>query len=360
MIYQLLKPLVKTALRLYFREINVRGMEAIDNGGPTLILANHTASFMDALITACFVRRRIHFFARGDVFANPIADKVLRSIGLMPVYRLSEGRDKLPENDRSNEEATKILQEGGAVLIFAEGFSHTDKVLKPLKKGPFRLAVSAVNTLDKQLLIVPLGINYIFPAKPLGDAFLEGAPAFEVPREEAAQNPVHLATSLMRHTAEVLKPLAWDVQDEQLRPKADLLLAGLSQNKPDYTFEETQELLKGMQENPETPAAQFAVFNAEKKKRNGLLLTLGAPFAFIGIVGNYLPVRFAKWIADSKVTEMDFWAPIFVCAAIIGVLLWYLLLIIVGILFHFFIEMIILLTIIAACGAFYLKKYRNL
>src|ERR1044071_7030471 len=105
MIYAILKPIVTLALRLYFRHVNRNGFEHIDNDRPTLILANHTASFMDAILVACFVRRRIHFFARGDVFGNKWADRILRSMGLLPVYRLSEGRDKLHLNDSSNDEA---------------------------------------------------------------------------------------------------------------------------------------------------------------------------------------------------------------------------------------------------------------
>lgn len=360
MLYYLFKPLVTTALRLYFRRIHIRGMEGIDNGAPTLILANHTASFMDALITACYVKRRIHFFARGDVFANPLADRFLRSIGLMPVYRLSEGRHMLPENDRSNEEATRILQQGGAVLIFAEGLSHTDKVLKPLKKGPFRLAVSAAGTLNEPLFIVPLGINYVYPARPLGDTFLEGAPAFEVPREEAAQNPVQLATSLMRRTADALKPLAWDVQEENLRPKADFLLAELSRRNPNCSFEETQALLQTMQQNPDAPAEHFVPPLRAKNGGNLLLKILGAPIALIGFLSHFLPIRLAKNIADNQVKEPDFWAPVFVCAAIISVLLWYILLIIAGALLHYFPETILSIALSAICGVFYLKKYRNL
>src|SRR6476620_7429275 len=105
MLYTILKPIMKMALRLYFSRIELNGLEGIDNGKPTIILANHTASFLDAIILACFVKRRIHFFTRGDVFKQKSADTILRSLGLLPVYRLSEGRDKLHLNDSSNNEA---------------------------------------------------------------------------------------------------------------------------------------------------------------------------------------------------------------------------------------------------------------
>lgn len=359
MIYYLLKPLVRTALKLYFRRIEIRGLEAADNSAPTLILANHTASFMDALITACFVKRRIYFFARGDVFANKLADKVLRSIGLMPVFRLSEGRHLLTENDRSNEEATRILARGGAVLIFAEGISHTDKVLKPLKKGPFRLAVAASAEVQQPIQIVPLGINYVYPARPNGDAFLEAAPAFEVSKDEAASNPVAMATSLMRHTAEELKPLSWDVQETSLRPLADEALGLLSSYRRDFKFEETQELLDELQLQPEkTIADQREKARRSKSSRSKFTKIIFAPLAAIGFIGHVLPVSLAKWIADSKVKEPDFWAPVFVCSAIIAVILWYLLILLAAGLTGVLGWTIAGLLLMAPGGVVYLKIFK--
>lgn len=360
MVYFLLKPLVRTALKLYFRRIEVRGLEAADNGAPTLILANHTASFMDALLTACYLKRRIYFFARGDVFANPIADRVLRSIGLMPVYRLSEGRHLLSENDRSNEEATRILARSGAVLIFAEGVSHTDKVLKPLKKGPFRLAVAASALVKDPIQIVPLGINYVHPARPLGDAFLEAAPAFAVSKQEAISNPVALATSLMRHTAEQLKPLAWDVQEPGLRPLADEALDLLSKRSRSFHFPETQQLLHALQQDPSgTISDQKERLEQGGHSKSQMIRILVAPFAAIGVIGHFLPIGLARWIADNKVKEPDFWAPVFVCCAIIAVLLWYLLILIAGTIAGIPGYTIGGLLLIALGGLGYLKVFRG-
>jgi len=380
MLYAIVKPLMKAALHLYFGRIVRNGLEHIDNGRPTLILANHTASFMDAMITACFIRRRIHFFARGDVFTNKWVNKILRSFGLMPVYRLIDGRHMLQHNDSSNEEALKILERGGAVLIFAEGASHVAKVLKPLKKGPFRLAATAAVTLPEAPLLVPMGINYVTPARPFGDVFLNASEPIKTTDFQSVKEPASTkaATDMMRATATALEPLAWHIPNETYLPAADDLLHSLKNADPDYSFAVSQQLLgmlngvngQGRQKSfaelleSGNPGGSDLSGRIHYFKKPDLMewlgIIIGAPVVLAGYVAYFIPVRFAKFLADKKVKEADFWAPVFICCALIGVLLWATLWIIAGIVWQQLPAVLACLAIAAASGIFWLKWYRPL
>jgi len=342
MLYQILKPIMKAALRLYYGRIVTQNLAVIDNGQPTIILANHTASFMDALVTACFIKRKICFFTRGDVFGNRFVSWILHSLGMLPVYRLREGREKLALNDHSNEEALKILAEGGAVLIFCEGASDIAKILKPLKKGPFRLAAKAMD-LENRPVLIPLGINYEVPAKAFADVFIiAGNPIPSVPITEHTElERAKAATTMMRLTQQFLKPLVWDLADLERQFMFDFLLNTLKEVRPAYTFHESQLLtvslnhieqrqqdvlrcdmkeFQNWQRHYPVAASQFA---PSLEWWEWLILLLGWPLAIIGYVGNFIPIKIANGITDNKVRERDFESAVFVSLATILTLIWY-------------------------------------
>ncbi len=360
MLYWLLKPTVKVALRLWFRRIHCDGLKAIDNSRPTLILANHTASFMDAILVACFVKRRIHFFARGDVFGKPWADKILRSIGLLPVYRLSEGRDKLHLNDSSNDEALKILAAGGAVLIFCEGVSDIAKRLKPLKKGPFRLAANAAATLPKPPVIVPLGINYVTPTIPGGDAFLEGGQTIQTVdflsiKDETAL--IKAATEMMRATSAALEGLVWNVRKAEDEPLADKLIFSLQGAETDYSFEQTQHLLQRLNAGE---VGEDALSAPIRKRSAGsiLFIVLTAPLAGIGWLFHAPALNLARRIANGKVKAPDFYAPVFLSIILLLMIGWYAVLFTAAEIYRPSALWLPLFLGIILCGIFYLKIWR--
>lgn len=368
MLYEFLKPTVKVALSLYFRHVNRIGLEHIDNGRPTLILANHTASFMDAILVACFVKRRIHFFARGDVFEKPRMDRLLRSIGLLPIYRLSEGKDKMHLNDSSNEEALRILEKGGAVLIFCEGSSDIAKRLKPLKKGPFRLAAAAATTLPHPPVIIPLGINYITPTTPGGDTFLVAGQPIETKAFTSSGSDANLAkaaTDLMRATEAALKPVAWHTANQPDEPLADQLLLALQESTPNLSFDETQTLLHQFNSSNDQEKAQLQAglseANPARRKINPLklfVLIVLAPFAAIGWLFHFLPLKLATSLTNKKVSSPDFYAPIFLTCAILFTIIWYILCFLTAEIARPSLLWPLAILLLSACGLLYLKLYR--
>jgi 1-acyl-sn-glycerol-3-phosphate acyltransferase len=365
MFYAILKPVVRAALRLYFGRIVTNGLEHIDNGKPTLILANHTASFMDAIITACFVKRRIYFFTRGDVFRNKLVDKILRSLCMLPVYRMSDGRDKLQLNDSSNEEALRILARGGAVLIFAEGTSDIAKALKPLKKGPFRLAVTAAATLPAPPVLIPMGINYVRPTAPFGDAFLNAGPPIPMPDllQATEAGSARAATDLMRATAAAIRPLAWHIETPGRRAEGNALLLILKLVKPGYSFADSQLLISQLNRTGTEAIRNLRAVRSTGPMRRiwrWTLLILLSPIALAGFLFHYPPIFIAERSVDSRVKEPDFRAPVFLSLALIFTVLWYASWIIAGLLTGKAGEVFGLLACAGMAGILYIKWYRPL
>jgi len=127
--------------------------------GPLLIAANHPNSFLDAIITATLFKNPIYSLARGDAFRGKKITKILTSLNMLPVYRISEGAENLDNNYFTFDECQAIFGSGGIVLIFSEGRCINEWHLRPLKKGTARLALSAWQR-NIPLKILPLGINY--------------------------------------------------------------------------------------------------------------------------------------------------------------------------------------------------------
>jgi 1-acyl-sn-glycerol-3-phosphate acyltransferase len=127
--------------------------------GPMLIAANHPDGFLDAIILDTLFKEPVHSLTRGDAFANKFYSKLLRSLNMLPVYRISEGADNVERNYSTFDECLDIFKKGGIVLIFSEGESINDWRLRPLKKGTARLAMTAWEQ-GIPLKVLPTGINY--------------------------------------------------------------------------------------------------------------------------------------------------------------------------------------------------------
>lgn len=158
MIYGLLKPLIRLALFFFCRKIYVHNQREFNVIGPVLITANHPNSFLDAIIIGAFFNKPVHFLARGDAFKKAIHRFLLKKLNMIPIYRLSEGRDHLYLNEYAFKESQKILNKGGIVLIFIEGICLLTNQLQPFKKGAARIALEYQG--KKSLHILPVGIAY--------------------------------------------------------------------------------------------------------------------------------------------------------------------------------------------------------
>jgi 1-acyl-sn-glycerol-3-phosphate acyltransferase len=159
LLFQLLKIPATWAIHLYCRQILIDRPEALREKGPLLIAANHPNSFLDAIILSTLFKQPIYSLARGDAFTNRFTSALLRSLNILPVYRISEGAENLEQNYQTFDACRSIFQQGGIVLIFSEGLCINEWKLRPLKKGTARLSISSWEN-NIPLRVLPAGINY--------------------------------------------------------------------------------------------------------------------------------------------------------------------------------------------------------
>lgn len=159
MIYYIVRAYVRFVLKFFIKQITITGQENIPKEGAVLIAANHPNSFFDAIVVACVLDRPVWSLARGDAFKKNWVKKILTSFYMMPIYRLSEGKEYLGENDATFAKSIELFKADEQVLIFSEGICTNQTHLLPLKKGTARLSQKAWSR-DIDLAIFPIGITY--------------------------------------------------------------------------------------------------------------------------------------------------------------------------------------------------------
>lgn len=146
-------------MRLYCRKIAVNNKTVLHSKGPLLIACNHPNSFLDAIVIATLFDKPVYSLTRGDTFRKRFYARLLDSLNMIPVYRMSEGAENLEKNYEAFDKCRQIFKQKGIVLIFSEGGCINEWKLRPLKKGTARLALSSWQE-NLRLTIIPAAINY--------------------------------------------------------------------------------------------------------------------------------------------------------------------------------------------------------
>src|SRR5256885_8982830 len=88
--YALLRAIAGVALRWYYRDIQVEGLERIPRRRPLLLVVNHPNALVDALLVGWVMPRRVLITAKSTLFANPVAGALLRFLGVLPFRRTKD------------------------------------------------------------------------------------------------------------------------------------------------------------------------------------------------------------------------------------------------------------------------------
>lgn len=158
--YYFFKLAASVALPLYTKKTISSFHEPFVANQPTILASNHPNSFFDAILIAVQYPQPIYFLARGDAFKKPLVAKFLKALHLIPIYRLSEGKENLSKNKDTFQTCIDLLQQNQTILIFSEGICKNEWQLRPLKKGTARLALMASEAGLTNVRIQPAAINY--------------------------------------------------------------------------------------------------------------------------------------------------------------------------------------------------------
>ncbi len=265
--YSFLKILVRAALQCFFRKVRVVGLENLPKDAPIIIAPNHQNALIDPLLLACFLPIPLHFLTRSDVFTkwtNPL----LKSVNMMPIYRIRDGYAKLSQNDAVFETCRELFKKNKTVMIFPEGNHGEHHFLRPLTKGTSRLALQSQEQLDESLKIVPIGLNFFSHREPRSTIIMVVGKPIEV-KDYMAQYEENNAKGLMTLRDEISEGM-----------KETLIIPEETDNyeeRRDAVFSEKNEHLSF----EELRNGEFEVPKKEKKRSKHIIAKILNPVPYL-------------------------------------------------------------------------------
>jgi len=140
--------LVRVITSLYgytFLRARAIGVENVPGRGAVILAPNHF-SFMDHFLMGCYIRRKVRFVAKSQLFKGPM-QFIYTHGGVFPVRRGARDEDVFTT-------AKTILGREGAITMYCEGGrSRSGKVAEQAKRGIGRLA------LETGAPVVPIAIH---------------------------------------------------------------------------------------------------------------------------------------------------------------------------------------------------------
>lgn len=146
---------LRFCVEIFFRRIEVDGLDRVPRDKPVIFAANHPNGLVDPLFLLCYSRRPVSFLGKAPLFRYPVIGWFVRKLDTIPVYRKQD--NTAGSNDEMFAKARSVLRSGGSIAIFPEGTTHDDPQLRELKTGAARIALGSDLG---EVLVVPTGIYY--------------------------------------------------------------------------------------------------------------------------------------------------------------------------------------------------------
>ncbi|MCB9569873.1 MAG: 1-acyl-sn-glycerol-3-phosphate acyltransferase [Myxococcales bacterium] len=155
-VVRLTRAILRLSLRIFFRRIELDGVERVPLQGPVIFVLNHPNGLIDPVFLLCLAPRPVSYVAKSTLFRMPVIGYLVRAFDSLPVQRRQDASTGT-DNRETFARARELLGRGGSLGIFPEGISHSGPRLAPLKTGAARIALG---TGLEDITIVPAGLYY--------------------------------------------------------------------------------------------------------------------------------------------------------------------------------------------------------
>ena len=160
--YDLCLAVVRHYIHKSFRYYECVGKENIPDDGALIFASNHCDALMDPLAVLAIDSSTKVFVARADIFSNPVAQKILTFMKILPIHRMRDGLHNVIKTEDTIEKSIEVVEHSVRFCIFPEGRHRTKHSLLPFGKGLSRIAYGAYKKLgsSKPIYLVPVGCEY--------------------------------------------------------------------------------------------------------------------------------------------------------------------------------------------------------
>ena len=166
-IYRWVRRISRALVGIWFREINVVDDENIPPQGGVIFIAWHPSGLIDPMLMHATLPGRLSMIAKHTLFKVPILGWLIGRAGAVPIERSQDSSDVQGSKQRNAEQlsnVSSIVANGGRLIIFPEGMSHTDSTVKRARSGAARILLAARKEAQRRGLsepqLVPVGLHY--------------------------------------------------------------------------------------------------------------------------------------------------------------------------------------------------------
>jgi 1-acyl-sn-glycerol-3-phosphate acyltransferase len=342
-LYRLTRWIIRIALTVYFRKLEVTGLENVPDDGPVILAANHPQSVTDALVLGAGCRRMVCYLAHSGLFRKRLQAWFLRQVGVIPVYRAQDSADAGDQNVQMFAACHDVMRRQGVIGIFPEGASAEEPRVQRLKTGTARIALQSEDEAGWSLgvKIVPVGLNFESSQRFRSRVLLRFGPPIEALdyRARFATDPVETVNALTVELRDAIRDIVIDIEHSEFEELVrdlemlykDELLAREGLDVPgDSRFKQNQWLSRELpralsyflEHRPELiwrvrqmlreyrgRLERLRIKDDLLRQERGTSIpgaatrfviwgALGLPFAAYGALWNVLPYRLTGWLAE--------------------------------------------------------------
>ncbi len=195
---------LRLALFFYYKKIEINYQQPLLPNQPRLFLGNHQNGLMDPLIIGAKNGQFSYFLTRASVFKKEWVGDFLKSLLMIPVYRVRDGWGEISKNGEVFKTCSELLHDGNAIVLFPEGNHNIKRFVRPLSKGFTRIIEeTSRNYPEINVDLVPVGLNY-----KNGEAFADTVVLnFGTPLSSQAYSGLNPNTSVLRMKSDVYNAL---------------------------------------------------------------------------------------------------------------------------------------------------------
>jgi 1-acyl-sn-glycerol-3-phosphate acyltransferase len=137
--------IVLTLPTILLWRVRAIGVENVPKTGPLVLAPNHFSQ-MDHFFVGVYLRRKIRFMAKSQLFGPPVLTYIYKHGGVFPIRRGHA-------DEEAFETVRQLLDQGEMLLVYAEGGRSRSQKLGEPKPGIGRIA------LESGVPIVPIAIK---------------------------------------------------------------------------------------------------------------------------------------------------------------------------------------------------------
>ncbi|HXU26081.1 MAG TPA: 1-acyl-sn-glycerol-3-phosphate acyltransferase, partial [Bacteroidia bacterium] len=344
---------MRITIRAFFRNKQVLGLDNIPDKGPLILVANHPSTFMDPIVIAASIKRKVYFLGKAEIFNSVFAKWLFPKFNVIPVYRAQDDPSQLHKNKETFFKCFEHLEDGGVILIFPEGVSLTDRKLKKIKTGTARIALGAEeeNNFTLGVKIISFGLNYSDQQSFQSDLLIHIDEGINVTnyKEKYSEDPIKAVNDLTDEIRQRIEKQIVAIEDAEIDKlvknieviyksqlikdlgysekikEHDFLVTRAINERVQFFFEKEPERVNKMKVDIETYFTDLDKLELNDRilknftKKGSIILNsffsvlyllLGFPLFVYGLINNYLPFKIPNWVSRKITKQPEFYGAI--------------------------------------------------